>query len=82
MIALLDKVDPLAKALVIGWAVVMYLVWVWPFECDEELQREAVELVRELKQKKYWLLLPGPVKAFFRKLAAHLRWTDLEAVLK
>jgi hypothetical protein len=49
---------------------------------DAELQREAVALVNDMKRKAMWLLLPAPVKAFFRKLAAHLSWKDLEAALK
>lgn len=41
------------------------------------LELEAIALV-----KKYGLLLPGPAKEFFRKLAAHLSWTDLQKALK
>jgi hypothetical protein len=44
---------------------------------DAELQHDAVVMV-----KKYGLLLPAPARAFFRKLAAHLQWTDLEQALK
>lgn len=49
---------------------------------DNALQAEAVALVCDMKRKGMWLLLPATVKEFFRKLAAHLRWTDLEAALK
>lgn len=41
------------------------------------LEREAVALYRQ-----YGLLLPGPAKAFFRKLAIFLQWQDLMKVTK
>jgi hypothetical protein len=42
-----------------------------------ELEREAIALV-----KQYGLFMPQPVKAFLRKMAAHLNWTNLTGVLK
>lgn len=42
-----------------------------------ELEREAVALV-----KQYSWALPAPAKAFFRKLAAHLNWTELQKAIK
>lgn len=39
------------------------------------LEREAVALYRQ-----YGFFLPGPAKAFFRKLAIHLQWQDLMKV--
>lgn len=44
---------------------------------DEILQRQAVALI-----KQYGLLLPAPAKAFFRKLAVHLQWIDLQRAIK
>ncbi len=43
----------------------------------QALEREAVVLYR-----KYGYFLPGPAKAFFRKLAIHLQWQDLMKVTK
>jgi hypothetical protein len=42
---------------------------------SDDLQRQAMALVRE-----YWWAL-APAKGFFRKLAKHLNWTDLEKIL-
>lgn len=44
---------------------------------SDTLEREAIALI-----KQYGLFLPAPAKAFFRKLAAHLQWTNLERALK
>jgi hypothetical protein len=44
---------------------------------DEDLQRQAVALI-----KQYGLFLPGPAKTFFRKLAVHLQWIDLQKAMK
>lgn len=44
---------------------------------SEVLEREAIALI-----KQYGLFLPAPAKAFFRKLAAHLNWTELQKALK
>ena len=41
------------------------------------LEREAVTLYQQ-----YGFFLPGPAKAFFRKLAIHLQWQDLMKVTK
>ena len=41
-------------------------------EQGQALEREAVTLY-----KQYGFFLPGPAKAFFRKLAIHLQWHDL-----
>ena len=46
-------------------------------EQGQALQRQAVELYR-----KYGLMLPGPAKDFFRKLATYLQWQDLMKVTK
>ena len=46
-------------------------------EQGRALEREAVTLYRQ-----YGLFLPGPAKAFFRKLAIHLQWQDLMKVTK
>ena len=42
----------------------------------EELEREAVALI-----KQYGFLLPKPAKAFFKRLAVHLKWNQLEQAL-
>jgi len=42
----------------------------------DELEREAVTLVNQYK----WAL-PAPAKAFFKKLALHLNWKNLEKAL-
>jgi hypothetical protein len=42
----------------------------------DELEREAVTLVNQYK----WVL-PAPAKAFFKKLAQHLNWKNLEKAL-
>lgn len=42
-----------------------------------ELECEAVALV-----KQYGYFLPAPAKAFFRKLATYLNWTNLKKELK
>lgn len=44
---------------------------------SKALQREAVAMYRQ-----YGYFLPGPAKEFFRKLAIHLHWHDLEKVTK
>lgn len=44
---------------------------------SKAMQREAVALYRQ-----YGFFLPGPAKDFFRKLAIHLKWHDLEKVTK
>lgn len=44
---------------------------------SKSLQREAVAMYRQ-----YGYFLPGPAKEFFRKLAIHLHWHDLEKVTK
>lgn len=41
-------------------------------ERGQALEREAVALYRQ-----YGYFLPGPAKAFFRKLAIHLQWQEL-----
>ena len=46
-------------------------------EQGQALEREAVSLYRQ-----YGFILPGPAKAFFRKLAIHLQWQDLMKVTK
>lgn len=43
----------------------------------DELEREAIALIRQ-----YGLFLPAPAKAFFRKLADHLNWTELQKAIK
>jgi len=43
----------------------------------QALEREAVALYRQ-----YGYFLPGPAKDFFRKLAIHLKWQELEKVTK
>lgn len=43
---------------------------------DLELESEAVALI-----KQYGLFLPAPAKAFFRKLAIHLKWDRLTSQL-
>lgn len=42
----------------------------------DELERQAVALI-----KQYGLFLPKPVKAFFKRLAVHLKWEILEKAL-
>lgn len=42
-----------------------------------ELEREAIALWNQ-----YGFFLPAPVKAFFRKLAVHNGWTELEKKIK
>ena len=42
-------------------------------EGESELEREAIALVRQ-----YGVFLPSPAKAFLRKLAAHLGWTEFK----
>lgn len=44
-------------------------------EQDRRIECEAVALYRQ-----YGFFLPGPAKAFFRKLAIHLQWQDLMKV--
>lgn len=46
-------------------------------EQGQALEREAVALYRQ-----YGFILPGPAKAFFRKLATHLQWQELMKVTK
>lgn len=46
-------------------------------EQGQALEREAVALYLQ-----YGFFLPGPAKAFFRKLAIHLQWQDLLKVTK
>lgn len=43
---------------------------------SEKLEREAVALI-----KQYGFFLPAPAKAFFKRLAVHLKWSDLEKTL-
>jgi len=43
---------------------------------SQELEREAVALIRQ-----YGLFLPKPAKAFFKRLAVHLKWNQLEKSL-
>jgi hypothetical protein len=45
---------------------------------SEELERQAVALV---KQYGTFLMMAPPVKAFFKRLAAHLNWKNLEKTL-
>jgi hypothetical protein len=42
----------------------------------EELERQAVALITT-----YGAFLPKPVKAFFKRLAVHLQWKNLEKKL-
>lgn len=42
----------------------------------DELERQAVALI-----KQYGLFLPAPAKAFFKRLAVHLKWATLEKSL-
>jgi hypothetical protein len=44
---------------------------------NEELEREAIALVRQ-----YGFFMPVPVKGFLLKLAVHLDWQNLKGVLK
>lgn len=46
-------------------------------EQGQALESEAVALY-----KQYGFFLPGPAKAFFRKLAILLQWQDLMKVTK
>lgn len=43
---------------------------------SEELESQAVALI-----KQYGLFLPAPAKAFFKRLAVHLKWSNLEKIL-
>lgn len=43
---------------------------------NKELEREAVALVNQ-----YGFFLPGPVKAFLRKLAVVQKWANLEKAI-
>lgn len=43
---------------------------------SEQLEREAIALV-----KQYAWVLPAPAKAFFKRLAKHLNWANLEGIL-
>ncbi len=43
---------------------------------NEELEREAVALI-----KQYGFFLPKPAKEFFKRLAIHLKWNQLEKAL-
>lgn len=43
---------------------------------DSELEAKACALMRQ-----YGFFLPGPAKAFFRELAKHLNWKNLEGAL-
>lgn len=45
---------------------------------NDALQREAVELVTRYKSL---LMMAPPVKAFFKRLAAFLKWSDLKEAL-
>ena len=45
---------------------------------NEALERQAVALV---KQYSTLLLMAPPVKAFFKRLAVHLNWKELEKSL-
>lgn len=45
---------------------------------SEDLQREAVALVKKYKAM---LMMAPPVKAFFKRLAVFLKWTELEKAL-
>jgi hypothetical protein len=43
---------------------------------SDQLEREAIALV-----KQYSWVLPAPAKAFFKRLAKHLNWANLEGIL-
>lgn len=45
---------------------------------NEALERQAVALV---KQYGTFLMMAPPVKAFFKRLAAFLKWSNLEKAL-
>lgn len=45
---------------------------------NEALERQAVALV---KQYSTLLMMAPPVKAFFKRLAVHLKWNELEKAL-
>jgi hypothetical protein len=43
---------------------------------SEQLEREAIALVNQ-----YGFWMPPPVKAFLKKMAAHLNWNELKGKL-
>ena len=43
---------------------------------DQKLEGEAVALI-----KQYGFFLPKPAKEFFKRLAIHLKWNQLEKAL-
>ncbi|HYD63316.1 MAG TPA: hypothetical protein VEC35_23370 [Noviherbaspirillum sp.] len=44
---------------------------------SKELEREAIALL-----KQYGFLLPAAVRGFMRRLAVHLKWDELQRVMR